>query len=106
MGKSVEASNKAKEYESRAAELEHQAEKEINLDAPECLDLLSDKVARLEKQRNVLKASGSYESWQPSNLGAKIRRYKERLETARKLWDLEQDTTPETKQKELNNETR
>jgi len=88
MGKSVEASDKAKQYESRAAELEHQAEREINLDTPKCLDLLCDKIARLEKQREDIKASGSYESWQLSNLGANIRRYRERLETAKKLWEL------------------
>ena len=88
MDKSVEASDKAKSYESKALELERRLQKEINIDEPESLDLLIERVSDLEQQRDSLKSSGKYESYQLSNLGANIRRYKERLETAKKLWDL------------------
>lgn len=97
MGKSVAASDKARELSSKAEELEARAKRDINLDTPESLDLLAERVAYLEKQKADLKASKQCESWQLSNLGANIRRYKERLETAKKLWDLEVDAQAPSK---------
>lgn len=40
-------------------------------------------------RKKQLKDSKQYESWQLSNLGANIRRYKKRLEVADKLWGIE-----------------
>lgn len=92
MGKSVFASDRAKELKSKAETLAYNAESQINLDTPESLELLKERVTYLENQREEIK-SRPHQSYQLSNLGANIRRYKERLETAKKLWDLEHDNT-------------
>lgn len=94
MGKCVEASKKAEAFADKAETLAYRAQADINLDDPACLEQLAMKVQRLEAERKALKDSGTYESYQLSNMGANIRRYKERLETARKLWDLEYTPTP------------
>lgn len=91
MGKSVAESKKAESLEGKAEELAYRAQKEISLDTPESLELLQGRVEYLENKRDALKASGNYQSYELTNLGANIRRYKERLETAKKLWDLEFD---------------
>lgn len=96
MGKSVAESKKAKNLEHKAETLACNAEIQINLDAPESLDLLQERVAYLEKKRDALKASKKYQSFELTNLGANIRRYKERLETAKKLWDLDFDNSKPT----------
>lgn len=93
-GKMVTASEKAKRYADKAEEIESRISREINIDTPESLQLLEQRVADLTEKRDALKASKKYESWQLSNLGANIRRYKERLETAKKLWSLETSPTP------------
>lgn len=89
MGKSVAASDKAKDYAGRAETLAEKAEAEINLDEPTSVERLAERVEALEAERAALKASGKYETYQLQNLGANIRRYKERLNTARELWDLD-----------------
>jgi hypothetical protein len=99
MGKSVAASNKAKSYNDKIDTLESRLAYNINLDTPESLELLEQRVIDLEQQRDNLKASKNYESYQLTNLGANIRRYKERLETARKLWDINYIPTPKVDKK-------
>ena len=98
MGKSVEASKKQAQYENKAETLEYKLKKEINLDTPESLELLIQKVDNLELQREKLKQSDNYETYQLTNLGQNIRRYKKRLETANKLWNLEHDNSQPTRQ--------
>ncbi|WP_413711773.1 DUF3560 domain-containing protein [Rhizobium sp. Rhizsp82] len=88
MAKCVEASRKADGQLERAETIESRLAYEINLDTPDSLELLTQRVQDLEHKRDALKASGNYESFQLSNLGANIRRYKERLATAQKLWEL------------------
>ena len=97
MGKSVAASEKAKEYDRKASELEYRLNKEINIDTPESIDLLKERIADLEEKREAIKAR-DHEKWELSNLGANIRRYKKRLETAQRLWDLEVDSQAPTRQ--------
>lgn len=104
-GKMVAASKKAERYTDKAEELESRINCEINIDTPESLELLKQRVADLTEKRDALKASKKYETWQLSNLGANIRRYKERLETAKKLWDMEADADTPTK-KEKNQEAK
>ena len=89
MGKCVEAIDRQKEYGRKADELEYRLKKEINLDTPESCELLEERVADLEARKTALKESGEYQSFELSNLGAKIRRYKKRLVTAKRLWELE-----------------
>jgi hypothetical protein len=88
---SYQAHDEAKQQEHKIDTLSYKADSDINLDTPECLEQLKHKVATLEKQRQDLKDSKQYETWQLKNLGSNIRRYKQRLETAVKLWDLEID---------------
>lgn len=97
MGKSVKAADKAQDYERKASELESRLNKEINIDTPESLEQLKERITGLEARRDSMKANGGYEKWELTNLGAKIRRYKKRLETAKKLWDV--DYKPEPKKK-------
>lgn len=97
MGKSVAAADKAKDYERKADELEYRLKKEINIDTPDCLELLQELIDALEEKREAIKA-GDHEKWELSNLGANIRRYKKRLETAAELWDLDHDPQKPTKE--------
>lgn len=96
MGKSVEASRKAEKHEDKAATLAARLAREISLDTPESVDLLVERIADLEQTREEIKAR-PHESYELSNLGANIRRYRKRLETARKLWDLEHVEVPKAK---------
>ena len=89
MGKSVELQEKANEQAYRAKNVAEQAEKEINLDTPDSLEALRDKVASLEQQREDLKASGNYASYQLRNLSGNIKRYRDRLDIAVRLWELD-----------------
>lgn len=88
MSKSCLAANKAREYEFKAETLQHRLEKEINLDTPESVGLLVERLEYLERQRQDLKNDNETAPCQLKNLGANIRRYRERLETAKKLWEL------------------
>lgn len=88
MGKSVEASKKAQRHEEKAATLEDRAKTEINLDTPECIELLEERIAKFEERHAYIK-SVEHQTYQLSNSSAAIRRYKKRLETAKKLWLLE-----------------
>lgn len=101
MGKSVQASDKAKEYEQKAEGVQYQINKEINLDTPDALPLLVQRVEALEQQRRDLKASGNYQSYQLSNLAGNIKRYKERLDLAFWLWEI--DPEKEKAHKEARN---
>jgi hypothetical protein len=96
MGKSVAESEKAAALEYKAESLASIAEN-LFIDTPEGLQGLIDKVAELEQQKADLKAGGDYKSFQLTNLGANIRRYKERLQTAKELWDLNHDNSAPTK---------
>lgn len=96
MGKSVECDRKAKEYAERSETIKDRLAYEINLDTPESLDLLEQRIVDLETQREEIKAR-PHKSWELSNLGANIRRYKKRYETAKRLWDLNFDNAQPTK---------
>lgn len=87
--KSYQAADEAKSHEHKVDTLKEKADSDINLDNPDCLEQLINKVSALEARKKQLKDSKQYESWQLSNLGANIRRYKKRLEVADKLWGIE-----------------
>ena len=93
MGKSVAAADKAERHQDKAETLEQRLKRDINLDTPESVEFLTQRVADLEAQREAIKAN-PHEGWEVSNLGATIRRYKERLDTARVLWDLDYVKVP------------
>jgi hypothetical protein len=96
MRKSWENSEKAKEQAYKAESLAIKAESEINLDTPECLEALREKLSTLESKREAIKKHNKenpkekYDSFYLSNLGANIRRYKERLKVARNLWEIQE----------------
>lgn len=96
MGKSVAADEKAKDQLGRAAEIESRLSYEINLDTPDSIPQLMQRLDDLEAKRECIK-SRAHESWELSNLRANIRRYKQRLATAWKLWDLTGEPLPEDK---------
>jgi hypothetical protein len=87
--KSWQASEKAKDLEYKAETLARRADQEINLDTPESLNLLTERVDFLEEKKKEIKKRTHY-SWELANLGAKIRRYKERLKVARNLWEIQE----------------
>ena len=93
MGKSCAESDKAKKYAYKAETLEIRADNDISLDTPESIVRLKAKIAMLEEERAAIKAR-EHRAFEISNIGATIRRYCERLETARKLWELEYYPAP------------
>lgn len=90
MEKAVEAMRKVEGYQDKADTLQRRLAKEINLDTPDSLEQLKQRVEDLETQRQAIK-SREHERWELSNLGANIRRYKKRLETAQELWELPEE---------------
>ena len=89
MRKSVEAKAKAAEQAEKAESLAAKAETEIAIDVPESIELLEAKISNLKQERDALKASKSYQSFELTNIGANIRRYEARLKSAENLWKLE-----------------
>lgn len=92
MGKSVEESEKASYYADRAASAESNTA--ISSDDPEALQKLHDKLAALELNREEIKeenkrarAAGGdpNPSWVLSNLGAEIRRMKDRIKLLERM---------------------
>lgn len=88
MGKCCEADSKAKEYNQKAETLEIKSKTEINIDTPDCIPALVEKIEMLEAKKKAIKDSGVYGSYQLTNLGAKIRRYKDRFKSAKNLWEI------------------
>lgn len=88
MGKCCEADSKAKEYNEKAETLDIKSKTEINIDTPDCVTALLERIEILEAKKKAIKDSGSYESWQLTNISAKIRRYKDRLKSAKNLWEI------------------
>lgn len=86
MGKSVKAYDKSNEHSQKALTIEARINKEISLDTPESLHLLEQRIQDLENKRDTIKQR-EHASFELSNIGAKIRRYKQRLSTSRELWD-------------------
>lgn len=76
--KGFEAAEYADRLEQRADAAENRTA--IDSDNPEALKLIDERILKLEKTRDDLKASGKYETWQLTNLGAEIRRLKKRRE--------------------------
>ena len=85
--KCYQAMDKADEYKAQAEDIQRKIDKEINIDSPESLDQLKERVSELEAKRQEIKAR-EHKAFELSNLGSNIRRYKERLETAKKLWEI------------------
>lgn len=76
--KGFEAGREAERLRERADAAE--TSRAIASDNPEATGLLIAKIARLKDERESLKKSGTYESWQLRNLGAEIRRLEKRLD--------------------------
>ena len=93
IGKSCAESDKAEDYTHKAETLESRAEQDIALDTPDSIARLQAKIAMLEDKRATIKVR-EHRAFELSNIGATIRRYGERLETARKLWELEYYPAP------------
>lgn len=87
MRKCVEHAEKAETILERAATIEMRLKHEINIDTPACIEQLNERIEDLEEKKALIKAR-PHQKFELTNLGANIRRYKERLETAIKLWDI------------------
>lgn len=100
IGRSCMAQKKQERHEDKAAELEARLNKEINIDTPESVELLEERVNDLETRRDEIKKHNKenpddkHPAFMLQNLGANIRRYKERLDDARLLWDFEYVQAP------------
>lgn len=87
MGKSVAMHDKAQDHASKAEGLKAVAEKNIFIDTPDCLPQLAAQIATVEEYIAAAKAAKA-ERFTITNAQANLRRYKKRLETAKKLWEL------------------
>lgn len=74
--KSIELSEKSEYYESRAQNAENN--NAIYNDDPGAIQKLKDKLERLEKEREIIKAR-EHETWELTNIGANIRETKLRI---------------------------
>ena len=84
--KSVEADNKAEYYDNKVDTIENN--KSISLDDPRAIEKLQDKLQRLEHERENIK-SRPHATWELQNIGAEIRRIKERIKQIRELEELD-----------------
>lgn len=84
--KSVEADNKAEYYENKVDTIE--SNKSISLDDPRAIEKLQDKLKRLEHERENIK-SRPHATWELQNIGAEIRRVKERIKQIEELEELD-----------------
>ena len=98
MDKSVELQKKSEYYKDKAeATLNNNS---ISSDNPEAVDLLKDKLDKLEAQRERIKEANKQArkekregcaSWVLSNLGQNIRTVKQRIESIKKLSEIKEE---------------
>ena len=84
--KSIEADKKAKYYEDKIDTIENN--KSISLDDPQATAKLQDKLERLENERKNIKAR-PHSTWELQNIGAEIRRIKDRIKQIEELEELQ-----------------
>lgn len=83
---SIEANKKAKYYEDKIDTIENN--KSISIDDPQATAKLQDKLERLENERKNIKAR-PHSTWELQNIGAEIRRIKERIKQITELEELQ-----------------
>lgn len=84
--KSVEADNKAEYYENKVDTIENN--NSISLDDPKAKEKLQDKLKKLEDEREEIK-SRPHSTWELQNIGAEIRRIKQRIKQIEELEELD-----------------
>ena len=84
--KSVEADNKAEYYENKVDTIENN--NSISLDDPRAIEKLQDKLEKLEHEREIIK-SRPHATWELQNIGAEIRRIKQRIKQIEELEELD-----------------
>ena len=84
--KSIEADKKAKYYENKIDTIENN--KSISLDDPQATAKLKNKLERLENERKNIKAR-PHSTWELQNIGAEIRRIKDRIKQIEELEELD-----------------
>lgn len=84
--KSIEADKKAKYYKDKIDTIEKN--KSISLDDPQATAKLQDKLERLENERKSIKAR-PHSTWELQNIGAEIRRIKDRIKQIEELEELQ-----------------
>lgn len=84
--KSIESDKKAKYYEDKIDTIENN--KSISLDDPQATAKLQDKLERLENERKNIKAR-PHSTWELQNIGAEIRRIKDRIKQIEELEELQ-----------------
>lgn len=84
--KSVEADNKAEYYENKVATIENN--NSVSLDDPKAIEKLQDKLKKLEHERENIK-SRPHTPYELQNIGAEIRRTKERIKEIKELEELD-----------------
>ena len=84
--KSVQADKKAEYYESKIDAIE--SNKNISSDDPQAIEKLQDKLEKLEYERTTIKAR-PHKTWELQNIGAEIRRIKERIKQIHELEELD-----------------
>ena len=84
--KSIQEDKKSDFYSNRAESVENS--KAIYGDDPDALKKLIDKLERLENERESIK-SREHSSWELTNIGAKIRETKKRIERLKELEEID-----------------
>ena len=84
--KSIEADKKAKYYKDKIDTIENN--KSISLDDPQATAKLQYKLEKLENERKNIKAR-PHSSWELQNIGAEIRRIKDRIKQIAELEELQ-----------------
>lgn len=87
IGKSIEEDKKSKYYKNKVKSIENS--NVIYNDDPNAIEKLKNKVAQLEKERELIKADEDHTKWQLDNIGARIRETKRRIVRLEKLEETE-----------------
>lgn len=84
--KSIEADNKAEYYDNKVAAIENN--NSISSDDPKATEKLQDRLKKLEHEREIIK-SRPHSTWELQNIGAEIRRTKQRIDQIKELEELD-----------------
>jgi len=87
IGKSIEEDKKSQYYKDKVKSIENS--KVIYNDDPNAIEKLKDKLAYLERTKELIKADEEHTSWQLQNIGARIRETKRRIARLEKLEEVE-----------------